>query len=364
MLDRQLNAPLRYAYAALAALFFAGTPARAAPASLAELERMYTADQAARTPAEGKPIDWSKVIVEDAKRRQRVKQLIARQSLSTGQDFQRAAMILQHGSGAADYLLAHDLAVIALIKGDYTARWLSAATLDRYLRAIGMPQRFGTQSIISPGKPRRLGPVDPAVPDSLRRELRVPPLARALDRDAPSPAPQPNSPEALAAASEELRQMLAEHEADMQPGESPDWSALTARREARRVRTKTLLTDGLLASGADFHHAAILASTGNEPEEHLTAHDLAVIAIGRGETRAALTAAEALDRFLQRTARPQRYATQIEMRYPDPPRLYPVDPDAPDFLRVQYGAPTMVEARKREAEAVRKARKTKAVFAS
>lgn len=363
MRDRQLNAPRRFAYAALAAMFFAGVPAHAEPASLPELERMYTADQAARTPAEGQPIDWSKVIVEDGKRRQRVKQLIARQSLSTGQDFQRAAMILQHGHGAADYLLAHDLAVIALIKGDYTARWLSAATLDRYLRAIGMAQRFGTQSVSYAGKPPRLTPVDPAVPDSLRRELQVPPLAHALDDEVPS-APQPKSPEALAAAAQELRQMLAEHEADMQPGESPDWSAVTARREARLVRTKVLLADGLLATGADFHHAAILASTGNEPEEHLTAHDLAVIAIGRGETRAALTAAEALDRFLQRTARPQRYATQIEMRYPDPPRLYPVDPDAPDFLRVQYGAPTMVEARKREAEAVRKARKTKAVFAS
>lgn len=364
MRDRQLNAHRRFAYAALAAIFFTGAPAHAGPASLPELERMYTADQAARTPAEGQPIDWSKVIVEDGKRRQRVKQLIARQSLSTGQDFQRAAMILQHGHGAADYLLAHDLAVIALIKGDYTARWLSAATLDRYLRAIGMPQRFGTQSIISPGKLRRLGPVDPAVPDSLRRELQVPPLARALDRNAPSPAPELHSPDALAAASAELRQMLAEHETDLTPGESPDWSALSARREARLARTRALLADGLLASGGDFHHAAILASAGSEPEDHLTSHDLAVIAIGRGEARAALTAAEALDRFMQRTARLQRYATQIEMRYPDPPRLYPVDPDTPDFLRLQYGAPTLAEARKREAEAVRKARKTKAGFAS
>ena len=107
-------------------------------------------------PPAGKQIDWARLVMDDARRRQRVKQLIAQKSLTTGEDFHRAAMILQHGQGAADYLLAHDLAVIALIKGDSGARWLAAATLDRYLRAIGMAQRFGTQSIGSPGKPPQL----------------------------------------------------------------------------------------------------------------------------------------------------------------------------------------------------------------
>lgn len=315
-------------------------------------------------PPEGKQIDWAKLVFEDARRRQRVKQLIANQALSTGPDFHRAAMILQHGSGAADFLLAHDLAVIALVKGDLGARWLAAATLDRYLRAIGMAQRFGTQSVGYPGKPLQLEPVDPGVPDFLRRQLHVPPLAQALNRDYRPKPEEPKNPEALAAAAADLQRMVAEQEADLKPGGTPDWSALTARREARLARVKALVSDGLLASGADFHHAALLMGGGDEPEDHLSAHDLAVIAVSRGETRAALTAAESFDRFLKRTARPQRYATQIEARHPEPPRLYPVDPDVPDFLRLQYGAPTLVEARKREADAVRKARKTRVVFPS
>jgi hypothetical protein len=89
-----------------------------------------------------------------------------------------------------------------------------------------------------------------------------------------------------------------------------------------------------------------------------------VIAIAKGEQGAAITVVESFDRFLQRTGRLQRYATYLEMRHPEPPRLYPVDPEVPDFLRVQFGAPTLAQARKREAELMRKAHKTKVVVPS
>ncbi len=52
---------------------------------------------------------------------------------------------LQHGDAADDYLLAHILAVEAIVKGDASSKWISAATLDRYLQAIGKSQIFGTQ---------------------------------------------------------------------------------------------------------------------------------------------------------------------------------------------------------------------------
>jgi hypothetical protein len=65
--------------------------------------------------------------------------------LVTAQDFHDAAYIFQHGQEAGDYLLAHILAVEAVVKGDVSSKWISAATLDRYLQAIGQPQVFGTQ---------------------------------------------------------------------------------------------------------------------------------------------------------------------------------------------------------------------------
>jgi hypothetical protein len=44
-----------------------------------------------------------------------------------------------------DAYLAHILAVEAVVKGDVSSKWISAATLDRYLQAIGQSQVFGTQ---------------------------------------------------------------------------------------------------------------------------------------------------------------------------------------------------------------------------
>ncbi len=81
----------------------------------------------------------------DAVRRRQVRKLLAAGSIQSAQDFHDAAYIFQHGQEPEDYLLAHILAVEAVVKGDATSKWISAATLDRYLQAIGQRQVFGTQ---------------------------------------------------------------------------------------------------------------------------------------------------------------------------------------------------------------------------
>ncbi len=81
----------------------------------------------------------------DAERRKRVQELIRAGQVTTAQDFHDAAYIYQHGQEPKDYLLAHILAVEAVVKGDATSKWISAATLDRYLQATGQSQVFGTQ---------------------------------------------------------------------------------------------------------------------------------------------------------------------------------------------------------------------------
>jgi len=81
----------------------------------------------------------------DAERRQRTRDLLSAGEVTTAQDFHDAAFVFQHGQEADDYLLAHILAVEAVIRGDASSKWISAATLDRYLQAIGRPQVFGTQ---------------------------------------------------------------------------------------------------------------------------------------------------------------------------------------------------------------------------
>lgn len=96
-------------------------------------------------------------------------------ALRSGEDYYAAAHVFQHGSTPDDYLLAHSLALAALAKGKAEARWIAAATLDRYLQKIGQKQIFGTQFISAKATGPTMEPYDPdLVPDALRAALGVP----------------------------------------------------------------------------------------------------------------------------------------------------------------------------------------------
>jgi hypothetical protein len=91
------------------------------------------------------PLTGEQMQANDAARRKRVREMLEQKLLTTGNDFHDAAFIFQHGSEPEDYLLAHVLAMVAVSKGDASARWIAAATLDRYLQSTGEAQIFGTQ---------------------------------------------------------------------------------------------------------------------------------------------------------------------------------------------------------------------------
>jgi hypothetical protein len=149
-----------------------------------ELLRMYREDQSDRTLPAGQSIDWSVVGARDRTRLARVKELYSQNLLQTGNDYFHAAMVLQHGDVPEDYLLAHELCVVAISRGNTRARWLAAASEDRYLMNIGRPQRFGTQYRSEGNGPLRLYRVDQGVTDGLRRALNVPSIAEARAREA------------------------------------------------------------------------------------------------------------------------------------------------------------------------------------
>ena len=150
-----------------------------------ELTRLMAEDQADRTPDDARAIDWKIVGPRDAARLKRVKELYAENKLQTGADYYHAAMILQHGDVAEDYLLAHELCVVAISKGDTRAKWLAAASEDRFLMNIDRPQRFGTQfRCDGPNCEFHLYKLDAGVTDDLRKGLDVPSLAEAKAREA------------------------------------------------------------------------------------------------------------------------------------------------------------------------------------
>jgi hypothetical protein len=143
------------------------------------------------------PYDWKETQKRDQARREQARVLLARPGLS-GEDYYFAAFLFQHGEEADDYLFAHILATEAVALGYSRAKWIAAATLDRYLQQIGQKQVFGTQylgenlayylehkhdaDVIEKfkalGDRQTLGPYAPQiVPDSIRAEFCVPPLA-------------------------------------------------------------------------------------------------------------------------------------------------------------------------------------------
>lgn len=162
-------------------LFAAALPATAQPAASVpnnpEMEAIYASDQAPRSEG-GATVNWSLVGPEDRARRARTRTLLDSGALRTADDFYNASVIFQHGESAADYMLAHTLAVIAAARGRHDAAWMAAASLDRYLQEVGRPQIYGTQF----HTPDRLNttqePFDRTlISDALRQALDVPTMA-------------------------------------------------------------------------------------------------------------------------------------------------------------------------------------------
>jgi hypothetical protein len=149
------------------------------PSDNAELARIFQEDQDDRKPGlHG--IDWAKLKPRDDARLARIRELYASDALRTGADWFHAALILQHSSEADDYLLAHEMSVAAVALGHKEARWLTAASEDRFLRKIGRKQRFGTQyePAHKPGS-LELAPTEHQVTDALREVLGIQSLAEA-----------------------------------------------------------------------------------------------------------------------------------------------------------------------------------------
>lgn len=172
-----------------------------------ELTSICDEDQADRRCESGKSIDWKVVGPRDSKRLARVKELYRDGNVVTGPDYFRAALVLQHGAGPDNYLLAHEFAVVSIAKGDAgNAAWLAAASEDRFLLSIGRKQRFGTQ-LSDPIV------VDGCITDRLREDLGIPSLVeeqeqaqRSNPRRLPNQSSQLTTPSVMPPAGSEARQ--------------------------------------------------------------------------------------------------------------------------------------------------------------
>jgi hypothetical protein len=119
-------------------------------------------------------VDWAAVDRRKSARFARAKALLAAGMVRSVEDFSHAAALLaQKASEPDDLLLAHDLAVAAVIKGDAQALPLAAQSMDKYLVRTDRPQRFGTEIVNTWPNPPGLGPVDPSAFDCVRTAFGV-----------------------------------------------------------------------------------------------------------------------------------------------------------------------------------------------
>ncbi len=120
----------------------------------------------------------------DAIRRERVRALLKENKLKTSVDYFLAGLIFQHGDLPEDYLKASELAkkAVDLSSSNKSAKWLIAASTDRYLLSTGKPQWYGTQFHKVNGVFELQSLDANAVTDEQRKELNVPTLAEMAEQ--------------------------------------------------------------------------------------------------------------------------------------------------------------------------------------
>ena len=121
--------------------------------------------------------------------------------MKTPEDKFNAALVLQHtpltlcdrqlvSKSPDNYLLAHNLFKSAFEVGYKDARYLIAASIDRYLSFTEGYQKYGTNRLVNQetGK-QELVPIDRKTPDSERAKYGVPSLSTLL-KQFPEQAPR------------------------------------------------------------------------------------------------------------------------------------------------------------------------------
>jgi hypothetical protein len=230
--------------------------------------------------------------------------------------------------------------------GDRIGFWRGGLRQPRNMRWSGQPDSFlfnvaadGSGALDMPGSglpPLRLARAGPgeAVADGWD-----PARTYIADRSWPTNA--------------EMKAIFEADQADRAPGgPAIDWAVVTPRDEARRARTLALVAAGALASGDDYWHAAFVLQHGSAPDDFLLAHTFAIIAAARGRADATWIAAATLDRYLQKSGRPQIYGTQFNTSMET--RTTTQDPYdralISDALRQALGVPPQADLDRRRAE--------------
>lgn len=188
----------------------------------AELLALYEMDRRDHAAAlKANTPEYRAMRQRDRERRRRVIEIASAGELVTSDDCYRAAWIMNHGDTPEDAYRAHLLALRASELGCTSARWLAAASYDRWRMYQGKPQKYGT-NYVNDGYRERLWDVDPETTDEERAAWNVPPLAVQLAKAEEAnrqqaPMTDRERQEFLANAPQWLKSALARRQHDEKP---------------------------------------------------------------------------------------------------------------------------------------------------
>ena len=142
----------------------------------AQLKAVYEQERTMRADS---TVPAERLALFSARHREDVYELLSQAVITEPEDLMRAAFILHNADlehCRETHLLAHHLALAAVEQGYDDGRFLAALTLDRFLLACGVPQRYGTQYDIDSEGQVALLPFDTATTDEERAKWGVPSL--------------------------------------------------------------------------------------------------------------------------------------------------------------------------------------------
>lgn len=286
------------------------------PADHEALRRLVEQDQADRgwtKPPDAKAIEA--MSRRDQERRAQVARWLARDELKTATDFDRAALVFQHGDRPDDFLAALELAVVAAKMGKGSS--LPCLAKDRFLTHIGRPQRFGSQfrfegDALKPNEMEEPGPM--AATDGLRMDLAHPPLSvlfgdgvvKSMDELA---ARQAAAQDAIRTRREQRKNPEFLEKSDASP-EAKELVAMAARHEGERSlrRVAALYAADSIAGPAQYAHAAkILLDAGMDVSTWSLGQDFAMVAVSLQDANSPKLFARLTDRWLIALGREPRY---------------------------------------------------------
>jgi hypothetical protein len=282
-----------------------------------ELKELYASDQKDQNDESWNEGTGAEFDRRQKVRRDRVMEIIEAGMLADLADWTCAAMLLQHGESADDFLLAHVLSIPCGISDEAFGRFMSAATLDRFLHTVGRAQIFTTQSgAPDPSVYAPVEPFDDSMHQTLRALFNLPPLPEKKEKEKEKNGKGPSARDLPKFLELSRKEAVTE-------GQAPDWLQ----------RTREIVLAGALKSDKDFDSAAHVLLASRDQGDLLSAHVLAMCAAFKSRTPAArVFCAETLDRFLLALGRKQRFDTVRE-------NGKPLDPRSPlqDFILREYG---------------------------